>query len=71
MLVTKDQCKKILRRIIEDTAAQDTKESAQHSQQQLKQAIALVRRHAGLHLSIGEIEMCIGLLSLIEQRACV
>ena len=39
--------------------------------QQLKQAIALVRRSAGLHLSIGEIDLCKGCLDLIEQRACI
>jgi predicted ATP-dependent serine protease len=38
---------------------------------QLKQAIALVRRHAGLRLSIAEFGICGNCLNLIEQRAAV
>lgn len=42
-----------------------------NSLQQLKQAIALVRRASGLYLSINAFNICKDCLDLIEQRACV
>lgn len=52
-------------------APQQNSGSGQTSNQQLKQSIALVRREAGLRLSIQELNLCENCLNLIEQRACV
>jgi len=39
--------------------------------QQLKAAIALVRKHAGLHLNIQDLNLTNQCLDLVEQRAAV
>jgi hypothetical protein len=66
--VWKDQ--KAFGRIAVEAALKNA-ESATTGLQQLKQAIALVRRASGLYLSINAFNICKDCLDLIEQRACV
>jgi len=51
--------------------ALESKELAATDSQQLKAAIALVRKHAGLHLSIQDLNLTNQCLDLVEQRATV